>query len=257
MSHIKPEIRILPDIEELIRAAAYEFVSLAAEAIEEKGFFTVALSGGSTPKGLYSLLANEADSFRSQVVWDKIHFFWGDERHIPPDHPDSNYRMAYEAMLSKVAVPPENIHRIRAEIRNAGEAAKDYEQELREFFKLKTGQLPRFDLVFLGLGPDGHTASLFPGIEVIYEKKRLAAAPWVEKFNAYRITLTPPLLNNAACVIFLVAGEEKAEALRAVLQRGYEPKRFPAQIIKPTNGKLIWLVDRTAGRLLKLESTDG
>ncbi len=246
----KAEIQVLSNLKELTRRAAEEFVLQAVEAVQAKGFFTVALSGGSTPKGLYSLLADENEEFRARVAWDKIHFFWGDERHVPPDHPESNYRMAYEALLSKVPVPPDNVHRIKAENPNAADAARDYEEILREFFKLGQGQKPRFDLVLLGMGPEGHTASLFPGSEVIHEKSRLVAAPWVEKFKTYRITLTPPVLNNAICVMFLVGGEEKAETLKSVLQGEYRPDRFPAQVIQPVNGKLVWLVDREAARFL-------
>jgi 6-phosphogluconolactonase len=247
----RSEIRILTDTEEIIQAAAVEFVHQTIETVQAKGLFTVALSGGSTPKGLYSLLASDGKpGFRLQVPWNKIHFFWGDERHVPPDHPDSNYRMAYEAMLSKVTVPPENVHRIKSENPDAGKAAEDYERELHEFFRLEAGHLPRFDMVLLGMGADGHTASLFPGTKVIHEKKRLVIAPWVEKLNTYRITLTPPVLNNAARVIFLISGEEKAETLRTVLQGSYQPERFPAQIIRPANGKLLWLIDQSAARLI-------
>lgn len=247
---MKPETRIVAGPDELGRAAAEEVVRLAQDAVHARGSFTLALSGGSTPKNLYALLASETNSFRAQMPWDKTHFFWGDERHVPSDHPHCNYRMVYEAMLSRVAVPPENIHRIRAENPDAGAAAAEYERELREFFRLEPGQWPRFDVILLGMGPDGHTASLFPGTEVIHERTRLVAASWVEKFNAYRITLTPPVLNNAAGVIFLVAGEEKAETLRAVLEGEYQPERLPAQLIRPTNGRLRWLVDRAAARLM-------
>jgi 6-phosphogluconolactonase len=247
----KGEIQILGNADEIARAAASEFVRQSAESVKAKGLFTVSLSGGSTPKSLYSLLASETDAFRSRIPWDKIHFFWGDERHVPPDHPKSNYRMVYDTMLSKVPVPPANIHRIEAENPDAGKASEDYERVLRWFFRLGIGQFPRFDLVFLGMGPDGHTASLFPGTEVIFERERYAVASWVEKFNGYRITLTPPVLNNAACVTFLVTGEEKGDALRTVLQGGYHPERFPAQLIHPTSGRLLWMVDRAAARLLE------
>jgi len=244
-------MQVLSNLQELTRRAAEEFVLQAAEAVRGKGYFTVALSGGSTPKGLYSLLADGNEEFRARVAWDKIHFFWGDERHVPPDHPESNYRMAYEALLSKVPVPPDNVHRIKAENPNAADAARDYEEILREFFKLGQGQKPRFDLVLLGMGPEGHTASLFPGSGVIHEENRLVAAPWVEKFKTYRITLTPPVLNNAICVMFLAGGEEKAETLKSVLQGEYQPDRFPAQVIHPVNGRLVWLVDREAARFLE------
>ncbi len=249
------EIQILENSEELSRRAAEEFVRLAEEAAQAEGRFAVALSGGSTPKSLYSLLASETDSFRARLPWDKIHFFWGDERHVSPDHPESNYRMVHEAMLSKAPVPPENVHRIEAEERDAGKAADGYEKELREFFRLGAGQLPRFDLVLLGLGPDGHTASLFPGTEVIHEQRRRVAASWVEKFSAYRITLTAPVLSNAACVIFLVSGAGKAETLRNVLQGEDRPERLPAQLIRPARGRLLWLVDREAARLLDFKSS--
>jgi 6-phosphogluconolactonase len=247
---MKCEIQVLSNLGELNCRAAQVFVHHVKEAVQAKGFFTVALSGGSTPKGLYSLLASETESFRAQLPWDKIHFFWGDERHVPPDHPDSNYRMVYEAMLSNVPVPPENVHRIKAENADASRAAEDYEKILREFFRLEVGQLTRFDLVLLGMGLDGHTASLFPGTEVLHEEMQLVAAPWVEKFKTYRITLTPLVLNNTACIVFLISGEEKAETLRVVLQGEYQPERFPAQLIRPTNGRFLWLLDQAAARML-------
>lgn len=245
-------IRIVANPEALSRAAAEEFVRQAVDAVTREGVFTVALSGGSTPKRLYALLASETDSLRAQVPWDKIHVFWGDERHVPPDHPESNYRMAREALLLKVPVPPENVHRIEAEHPDADKVAEVYERHLREFFRLEAGRLPRFDLVLLGMGPDGHTASLFPGTEAVFEQTRHVAPSWVKKFNAYRITLTPPVLNNAACVLFLVSGDDKAEPLQAVLQGDYQPVRLPAQVIRPTHGRLLWLVDRAAARLLEL-----
>jgi 6-phosphogluconolactonase len=190
-------------------------------------------------------------SFRSPIPWDKMHFFWGDERHVPPDHPYINYRIAYEAMLAKVPVPPSYMHRIKAENPDANRAANEYEQDLRQFLQLAESRLPRFDLVLLGMGPDGHTVSLFPWTTAGHAQKRLAVAPWVEKFNTYRVTLTPPVLNNAAAVVFLVSGEDKAETLRAVLEGDYQPNRWPSQVIRPTQGTLLWLVDRAAARLLR------
>ena len=210
----------------------------------------MALSGGSTPKKMFAVLANDA-ALRNRMPWGRVHFFWGDERHVPPDHTDSNFRMTNEVMLSRVPVPPENIHRIRAENPDAGKAAEDYEQELREFFKLGTEQLPPFDCVFLGMGLDGHTASLFPGTKALQERKRLVVPNWVDKFQSYRITLTPPVLNNADLVIFLVSGEEKAQPLRTVLDGQKQPDRLPSQLIEPTHGKLLWLVDRAAAGLFK------
>ncbi|MFI5340875.1 MAG: 6-phosphogluconolactonase [Candidatus Methylomirabilales bacterium] len=247
----RPDIRILAEGEELSRVAAEEFVLLANEAVEASGRFSVALSGGSTPKGVYALLADKEAGFRARVAWDKVHVFWGDERHVLPDHLESNYHTAREALLSRVPIPPENIHRIPAENPDATKAAEEYAEALREFFRLSAGQFPRFGLILLGMGPDGHTASLFPGTTAVFEQTRLVVALWVEKFKTYRITLTPPVLNNAACTIFLVSGEEKAETLRAVLQGPYQPDRLPAQIVRPVNGQLLWMVDRAAAQLLR------
>ncbi len=236
------DIRILNTPQELFQAAAAEFIALASTAIRDHEKFSVALSGGSTPKSLYSVLA------RSALPWDKIFFFWSDERHVPPDHPESNYRMAKEALLSKVPVPPENIFRVRAEEKNANVVAKDYEEALRSFFGLRPGEFPRFDLILLGLGPDGHTASLFPNTAALNETKLLVVANWVEKFKANRITFTYPVLNNAACVIFLVSGADKADMVRTVLEDGRAD--LPSQRVHPVNGRLLWLLDKGAASKL-------
>ncbi len=236
------DIRILNTPQELFQAAATEFIALASTAIRRHGKFTVALSGGSTPKSLYSVLA------RSALPWDKIFFFWSDERHVPPDHPDSNYRMAKEALLSKVPVPPENIFRVRAEEKDANVVAKDYEEALKLFFRLKPGEFPRFDLILLGLGPDGHTASLFPNTAALNETKRLVVANWVEKFKTNRITFTYPVLNYAACVIFLVSGGDKSEIVREVLEN--PGADLPSQKVHPANGRLLWLLDKDAASKL-------
>ena len=171
-----------------------------------------------------------------------------------PDHPDSNYRMAREAMLSGVPVPIENIHRIKSENADAAKAADEYEETLREFFKVTEGQLPRLDLILLGIGPDAHMASIFPDSPVIDEKSRLVAATWVAKFNKSRITLTPPVLNNAAAVIFLVTGRQKAKALHEVLEGDYQPERFPAQLIRANKARVLWLVDQEAASMLPLRT---
>ncbi len=239
------EIRILNRPEDLFEAAAAEFVSLASQAVRNRGRFCVVLAGGNTPKSLYSLLAGPAGN---SLPWDKICFFWGDERHVPPDHPDSNYRMAYDAMLSKLPARPENIFRIPAEQSDAKVAASAYEQTLNEFFHLQAGAFPRFDLILLGMGPDGHTASLFPGTSALHEKDRLAVANWVENFKTFRITLTLPVLNQSACVIFLVSGDDKASALREVFEEMGEP--LPAKLVRPLDGRLLWLVDRAAAGAL-------
>jgi 6-phosphogluconolactonase len=237
------EIRVLTTPQELFAAAAEEVLRTAEDAVNERGYFTIALSGGSTPKGLYNLLATNA---RNALPWDRMFFFWGDERHVPPTDSESNYRMANEAMLSRVPVPEGNIFRVPAENADAAAAANAYEQTLRKFFALEPGQFPRFDLVLLGIGPDGHTASLFPGSAGLQEKSRLVIANWIEKFKTSRITFTFPVLNAAACVAFLVSGTDKAVALRAVLKSDAPGEQYPAKLVQPSNGRLIWLVDRAA-----------
>lgn len=251
MSQPTSEIKVCENAGALSRKAAEILVGLIAESLLTKDFFSLVLSGGSTPRGLYSLLAEE-ESFHGSIDWDKIHFFWGDERHVPPDHPDSNYRMARETMLSKVPIPAENIHRFKAELPDAQEAAEEYEKELRSFFQMKPGELPRFDCVLLGMGEDGHTASLFPGTAALEERDRLAVANLVRKKNTQRLTLTAPVLNNSDLVMFLVSGSGKAEALRQVLEGERAPERLPAQLIKPVNGRLMWLTDQAAAAKLSL-----
>ncbi len=243
------QIEIVDDLAQICRTAAGDILRMAGRTEMAAKPFTISLSGGSTPKGLHALLASDP-AVCDRLPWQRLHFFWGDERHVPPDHPQSNYRMAYDTLLSIAPVPAENIHRVPAEEPDAAEAAQKYEQELRAFFKLEAGQLPRFDCILLGMGSDGHTASLFPATEALHETKRLVAANWVEKFKTYRITLTVPVLNRADLVIFLVSGAEKAEALKEVLQGDYRPDRFPAQLIRPEPGKLLWIVDKAAAGCL-------
>jgi 6-phosphogluconolactonase len=245
------EIRILESAPELFRAAATQFSGLAAEAVRERGRFSVALSGGSTPKGLYTLLA--IGGF--EVPWENVCFFWGDERHVPPDDPESNFRMAYDAMLSKVPAQPRNILRIPAEENDAEVAARKYEQTLIDFFHLPAGKFPRFDLVLLGLGADGHTASLFPGSPALGERQRFVVANWVEELHTERITLTLPVLNHAAAIMFLVSGEEKAGILREVLEGG--AGRFPSQLIQPEDGKLMWFLDQGAASRFSVAERSG
>jgi 6-phosphogluconolactonase len=243
------EIRILADANNIAQTAAAEFLDAARDAVREKDSFTVALAGGSTPKALYGLLVNNP-LLQAKVPWRKIQFFFGDERHVPPDNPESNFRMVNEAMLGKAPIDPKQVHRIKAEKRNAAQAAEEYEQELRTSFKLQADQLPRFDLVLLGMGPEGHTASLFPGTKALKEERRLVVSNWVGKLYTERITLTPPVLNNAARVMFMVHDEEKAPALKAVLEGPYEPEQLPAQLIQPKQGKVLWLVDPSAASML-------
>ena len=222
-------------------------MNTANEAVSAQGRFALALSGGSTPKNLFNLLATNA---RSSLPWDRTFFFWGDERHVPPTDPESNYRMADEAMLSKVPVAAANVFRVPAENPDAAAAADAYEQSLRKFFALHPGQFPAFDLLLLGMGPDGHTASLFPGTAALHEKSKLVVANWVEKLNAHRITLTLPVLNAARCVAFLVSGVDKAEALKSVLEGNAPGEQYPSKLVRPASGKLIWFLDRAAASQL-------
>lgn len=240
------QIKILPDVQALHQAAASEFSRCALDAIAARGHFSVALSGGNTPRGAYEMIAARPSS---QLPWDKIFIFWGDERHVPPDHPDSNYRMAREALLSRVPIPAQNVHRVRAEL-DALEAAKDYERQLQIHFRLKPDELPRFDLIMLGLGDDGHTASLFPGSAALGETQHLFVANWVEKFRQYRLTFTLPVLDHAAEVLFLVSGGGKAPVVRDILAPHSEQK-YPAQRVQPETGALLWLLDQDAANLLK------
>lgn len=243
------EIRILPDGAAIARRAAQEFVQAAAAAVRAKGSFNVSLAGGSTPKALYSLLVNDP-TLRSQVPWDKIHLFFGDERHVPPDHPDSNFRMATEAMISKSPLKPDQVTRIKGEYPDADQAAFEYERALREYFKLKNGEYPRFDLLLAGMGNEGHTLSLFPGTKALHADGRIVVSNWIGKLCTERITLTSPAASNAAEIIFMATGTDKACALKAVLEGPFEPEQLPAQLLQPKKGKLLWLVDAAAGAML-------
>jgi 6-phosphogluconolactonase len=243
------EVHILPDAQAIANRCAQRFVEIAATAVKEKGSFDVALAGGSTPKALYGLLVNDP-ALRTRVPWDKMHLFFGDERHVGPGDPRSNFCMATETMISKSPLKPAQVTRIKGEYPEAEDAADEYERDLRTYFKLSDGQFPRFDLVLLGMGSEGHTLSIFPGTKAVRENRRIAVHNWVGKVLMDRITLTAPAVNNAANIIFMVAGADKAPALTAVLERFYEPDQLPAQLIQPVNGTLLWLVDTAAGSML-------
>ncbi|UCC71439.1 MAG: 6-phosphogluconolactonase [Gemmatimonadota bacterium] len=247
-------IRIFDGPDKLAQAAAELFVGRAALAMKAGGRLDVVLSGGSTPRRLFELLAEEP--YCSRVDWEAVHFFWGDERTVPPDHPDSNFGAVNEALFSKLDLAEEQIHRIRAELADPDRAAAAYEAELRRHFGLSEGEVPRFDLVFLGMGADGHTASLFPGTAALEESERSAVAVWVEKLGTHRVTLTCPVFDNAACIVFLVTGQEKAETLRDVLEGAAEMPGYPVQLIRPRNGEVLWYIDKTAGRLLSRRRWD-
>ena len=236
-------VKIVKDLGEISRTAADMIVRQSNETVSPAKPFTIALSGGSTPRRLYERLGREP-SVRTSLPWKNCHFFWGDERHVPPDHSQSNYRMARETLFASAPVPAQNIHRVQTEAPDAAAAAERYEHELRSFFNLGPGQLPCFDCILLGIGADGHTASLFPGTNALQETRRLVVANWIEKFQTHRITLTAPVLNNGALIVFLVSGKDKAEVLREILEGDYRPQLLPAQLIRPVQGKLLWLVDQ-------------
>jgi len=238
-------IEAMADLAGLSRRGTELFVTAAVEAIGARGRFSVAVSGGSTPRPLFQLLATE--EFRTRIDWERVHFFWADERCVPPDHPDSNFKAAYDLLLAKLPLPAANIHRIPGELAPL-EAARAYERDLRGFFAGE--HVPVFDLILLGVGEDGHTASLFPGKEGIGEKERSAVAVYVEKLHSHRVTLTLPVLNSARRVVFLVAGGEKAEIVREILEEG--ETRYPAALVAPPSGEVIWLLDREAAALLSL-----
>jgi 6-phosphogluconolactonase len=246
---VPAEVKVVPDSTELNREAAREFQRAAQAAIADHGRFAVALSGGNTPRAVYSLLAEQHSA---DLPWDRVHVFFGDERYVPADHPESNYRMAREALLSRAPIPQENVHRFRTEL-DPESAARDYETQLQTFFRVSDQSVPRFDLIMLGLGDDGHTASLFPGTSGLAETRRLVAAVWVEKFKTYRLTLTFPVLNRSAEVLFLVAGKGKARVLRDV-QSTSAASLLPAQRVQPTDGRLLWLVDQDAASLLQVKT---
>ena len=246
---MEQEIRILADGVAIAKQAAQEFVQAAAAAVRERNAFHVALAGGSTPKALYSLLASDP-ALRSQVPWDKVQVFFGDERHVGPGHPDSNFRMATETMLSKVPLKANQIKRIKGEYPDVEQSAREYEDALASHFQLKSGELPRFDLLLVGMGNEGHTLSLFPGTKALHADGRIVVSNWVGKLFTERITLTAPAACAAAEILFLVTGADKACALKGVLEGPYEPEQLPAQLLQPENGKLLWLVDTAAGSML-------
>jgi len=242
------------DADALARRTAQYFVEMTAEAVDARGQARIAISGGSTPKSVFELLADPHQSWRGAMPWDRLSLYWVDERTVPPDHPDSNYRMAREAMLSHVPLPAEQIHRMEGELDPEAAAAR-YESELRNNFRLEGAESPRFDLLQLGMGPDGHTASLFPHTAAIHEMSRLVAANHVPQLDTWRITLTWPVINHASSVFFLIAGEDKAERVREVFMGPRDPERLPSQLIWPSSGILTLFLDKAAAALLP--ATDG
>ena len=241
-------VKIFSTPTEMTEAAAKIFAVGAAEAVSARGRFTAALSGGKTPVALYTLLAKAP--FVSQIPWSHVHLFWGDERCVPPDHGDSNYRMTRESLLDHVPIPPANVHRMQGDM-DPVEAAARYEKQLRDFFAPHGEALPVFDFILLGLGEDGHTASLFPGTRAIRESSRWVVGHHVDAHKGWRITLTPPVINAARTVVFIAAGAGKAAVLKEILEGPFRPDTLPAQIVRPAGGTLLWMLDREAAAQLK------
>ena len=210
----------------------------------------VSLTGGHTPQHLYELLADPRQPWRARILWERVHLLWGDERHVPPDHPDSNYRMAHDALVAKVPIPPEHVHRMRGEL-EAEEAARAYELDLADTFRAAGRTDQTFDLMLLGLGDDAHIASIFPGSPVLHERTRRVAAPWVPHLEAYRITLTPPALVDARRIVMLVEGPKKAEAVAAAIEGAPDVLRWPAQLLRAAGDRVEWLIDRSAAQGLR------
>lgn len=240
------QIIVFATLEDLSRKAAEIFVDISRACIISKGRFTVAASGGSTPRRLYALLSS--DSYREKIDWSHVYFFWVDERCVPKEHEDSNYRLVFETLLSKIPIPDDNIHRIRCE-KGSEKAAKAYEEDLRNFFGKNI--LPVFDLIFLGIGEDGHTASLFPDSEALKETDRLVVPVFIEKQQKHRITLTLPVLNNGSQVIILASGSAKADIIQEILGRKDRAMQYPAGLVQPIRGNILWLVDEEAAKKLK------
>jgi 6-phosphogluconolactonase len=236
--------RVFQDLEALSRAAAGFFTDLAKRCIASQGRFAVALSGGATPRRLYTLLGTSP--YRENIEWERVQVFWADERCVPGDHPESNFKLAADAFLSRVVLPKENIHRIKGEA-GPGRAAQDYERELRSFFA--PALFPVFDLIILGAGEDGHTASLFPGSDSLHERTRLALSVSLEPPNLNRVTLTLPVLDHAAEVLFLAAGRAKAGVVHAIIEKG-NPMSYPAGLVRTVHGSITWFIDRQAAGLL-------
>lgn len=239
---------VFPDADALARAAAIELLGKAGAAIAERGVFTLALSGGSTPKKLYTLLAK--DPAFASFPWAQTQLFFGDERHVPPDHPESNFRMVRESLLNSSLVPEANVHRVHAEAADAAQAAAEYEAALGRSFvgPARLDGIPRFDVILLGMGPDGHTASLFPGSPGLKEEKRWVIANPVEKFKTDRITFTYPVLNAARCLLLLVAGADKKSMVREVLVAAHGT--HPVERVQPRDGMKLWMLDQAAAAAL-------
>jgi 6-phosphogluconolactonase len=247
---------VAPDAAALAARAAQYFVERVERAAAARGRARIAISGGSTPKATFTLLADPAQPWRARMPWSQLDLWWVDERCVPPDDPDSNYRMTREAMLNHVPLKPEQIHRIEGELEPEAAAAR-YESELRNSFRLEGAEMPRFDGLQLGMGPDGHTASLFPHTQALFELGRLAVANHVENKDAWRVTLTWPVINRGSQVFFLIGGADKAQILKEVFAGPRDPERLPSQLIRPAGDILTLLLDRAAASLLPAPDAQG
>lgn len=243
-------IAIYPDLDTISQHAAAYIMHIARESIVTRGRFTIALSGGNTPGKLYGLLASEP--YNSQIDWQLVDIFWSDERCVPPDDPESNYFMAHEVLLSRISIPVAQVHRMPADQFNRDAASLTYTQEMQRAFS--TNGIPDFDLLQLGMGPEGHTASLFPHQPSLYERERLVMPVTVPKPPPDRLTFTPPILNAARHVLFLATGADKADALRAVIEGPDNPDEYPAQIVRPPNGEVTWMVDSAIAQKIHVNS---
>lgn len=257
-------VYVFPTSDSLVMEIAEDFARRAVLAVKNKDSFLVVLSGGETPKLFYDILTT-TERLKNQIPWKKIKFFFGDERYVPPNSSNSNYQMAYTHLFSKVPVLMENVYRIPTEFKNPEDAATNYENTLRQVLELHNNEYPEFDVIYLGLGQDGHTASLMPESNIVlkysYEKnnivndsnsKQLVASLWVSEQNMYRITLTPPTINNAFNIIFIVMGKDKSFAVNQVLEGSNQPITYPAQLVRCVHGKNIWYLDSLAASELKL-----
>jgi 6-phosphogluconolactonase len=251
---LKIEYIVEADSAALAQRTAQHFVEVAEQAVVRRGRARIAVSGGSTPKAAFQLLADPAQPWLKRMPWDKLDLYWVDERTVPPDDPDSNYRMTKEAMLDHVPLRPEQVHRMEGEL-DPEVAAARYESLLRNTFRLEGAETPRFDLIGLGMGDDGHTASIFPHTEAIHEMSRLVTANQVPQKDTWRITLTWPVINQGSSVFFLIAGKNKAELVKEVFTGPRDPERLPSQLIWPSGGILTLILDKDAAALLP--STDG
>jgi 6-phosphogluconolactonase len=253
---LKIKYYVEPDPATLARRAACHLEEMVSEAAEASGRARIAVSGGSTPKAAFQLLADPNQPFRKRMPWEDLEIFWVDERTVPPNHPDSNYRMTREALLDHVPLVPQQIHRMEGELEPEAAAAR-YESEIRNTFRLEGAELPRFDLISLGMGDDGHTASLFPNTAALHEMGRLVTANHVPQKDTWRITLTWPVINHARSVFFLIAGADKAQPVHDVFMGPHDPERLPSQLIWPSGGILTLFLDKPAAALLPATNGEG